>query len=180
MSTVPESCDVVVIGGGPSGSLAATYLTGKGYSVALFEKEKHPRYQVGESLLPDVWKYCDAAGVSDAIAAEGFLRKAGGSVDWNGDMRRLSFGDFGYTRPALHVERDRFDHLAGAQCARLGRLRRQVFEHGVELRENKVGVQILNLARPAGVLNRHQRNDARSINDKLVEGLQVGLKARAS
>ena len=111
MSTVPESCDVAVIGGGPAGSLAATYLTAKGYSVALFERQKHPRYQVGESLLPDVWKYCDAAGVSDAIAAEGFLRKAGGSVDWNGEMRRLSFGDFGYTRPALHVERDRFDHI---------------------------------------------------------------------
>jgi len=111
VSAVPESCDVVVIGGGPAGSLAATYLTAKGYSVALLERQKHPRYQVGESLLPDVWKYCDAAGVSDAIAAEGFVRKAGGSVDWNGEMRRLSFGDFGYTRPALHVERDRFDHI---------------------------------------------------------------------
>ena len=92
MSTVPDFCDVVVIGGGPAGSLAATYLTAKGYSVVLFEKEKHPRYQVGESLLPDVWKYCDAAGVSEAIAGEGFLRKAGGSVDWNGEMRRMSFG----------------------------------------------------------------------------------------
>lgn len=111
MSSVPQSCDVVVIGGGPAGSLAATYLTQRGYSVALFERQKHPRYQVGESLLPDVWKYCDAAGVTDAIAGEGFLRKAGGSVDWNGEMRRLSFSDFGYTRPALHVERDRFDHI---------------------------------------------------------------------
>jgi flavin-dependent dehydrogenase len=100
MSTVPESCDVAVIGGGPAGSLAATYLAGKGYSVALFERQKHPRYQVGESLLPDVWKYCDAAGVRDAIAAEGFLRKAGGSVGWNGEMRRLRSATSGYAARA--------------------------------------------------------------------------------
>jgi len=111
MSTVPDSCDVVVIGGGPAGSLAATYLAAQGYSVVLFERQKHPRYNVGESLLPDIWKYCDAAGVADAIVSEGFVRKAGGSVDWKGEMRRLSFSDFGYTRPALHVERDRFDHI---------------------------------------------------------------------
>jgi len=111
MESIPGSCDVVVIGGGPAGSLAATYLADKGYSVVLFERQKHPRYAVGESLLPDVWKYCDAAGVTEAIAAEGFIRKSGGSVDWNGAMRRLSFSDFGYTRPAMHVERDRFDHI---------------------------------------------------------------------
>ncbi|HTP45714.1 MAG TPA: tryptophan 7-halogenase, partial [Casimicrobiaceae bacterium] len=111
MSAVPEFCDVAVIGGGPAGSLAASFLAGKGYSVALFERQKHPRYNVGESLLPDIWKYCDAAGVADAIVSEGFVRKAGGSVDWKGEMRRLSFSDFGYTRPALHVERDRFDHI---------------------------------------------------------------------
>src|SRR5215468_3227413 len=120
MASIPGSCDVVVIGSGPAGSLAATYLTSRGYSVALFERQKHPRYAVGESLLPDVWKYCDAAGVTDAIANEGFIRKAGGSVDWNGEMRRLSFSDFGYTRPAMHVERDRFDEILLARARASG------------------------------------------------------------
>lgn len=108
---IPEKCDVVVIGGGPAGSLAGTYLSRAGYDVVLFDKQKHPRPVVGESLIPDFWKYCDEARVSDKIAADGFLQKAGGTVDWHGTTRRIAFRDFGYTRPALHVERDRFDHI---------------------------------------------------------------------
>lgn len=122
---IPTTCDVVIIGGGPAGSLAATYLSQKGYHVVLLEKQQHPRSVVGESLLPDFWKYCDEAGVSEAIRAEGFLTKAGGSVDWGGVMHRLSFKDFGYTQPALHVERDRFDHILLTQARNRGT---QVFE----------------------------------------------------
>lgn len=108
---IPKSCDVVVIGGGPAGSMAATYLARAGYQVVLLEKAQHPRNTVGESLIPDFWKYCDEAKVSEKISAEGFLRKAGGIVDWHGATSRLAFKDFGYTRPALHVERDRFDYI---------------------------------------------------------------------
>ena len=122
---IPSTCDVVIIGGGPAGSLAATYLSQKGYHVVLLEKQKHPRYAVGESLLPDFWKYCDAAGVSEQLLAEGFIQKAGGSVDWQGAMHRLSFKDFGYTRPALHVERDRFDQILLTHARNCGV---QVFE----------------------------------------------------
>jgi flavin-dependent dehydrogenase len=122
---IPPTCDIVVIGGGPAGSLAATYLSQKGYAVVLLEKQQHPRYAVGESLLPDFWKYCDEAGVSAKIEAEGFIRKAGGSVDWEGAMHRLSFKDFGYTRPALHVERDRFDQILLTHARACGA---QVFE----------------------------------------------------
>src|SRR4051794_20525758 len=104
---IPAKCDVVVIGGGPAGSMAATYLARAGYHAVLFDKERHPRNVVGESLIPDFWKYCDEAGVTPAIEAEGFVRKAGGIVDWHGATNRLIFGDFGFTRAALHVDRDR-------------------------------------------------------------------------
>ncbi|OGT80407.1 MAG: hypothetical protein A3H91_07410 [Gammaproteobacteria bacterium RIFCSPLOWO2_02_FULL_61_13] len=106
---IPAQSDVVIIGGGPAGSMAATFLAQKGYHVVLLEKQKHPRYMVGESLIPQFWKYCDLAQVTDKILAEGFVQKQGGTVVWDGVIRQTAFKDFGYTRPALHVERDRFD-----------------------------------------------------------------------
>jgi flavin-dependent dehydrogenase len=108
---VPARCDVAVIGGGPAGSTAATLLARKGYSVVLFDKEKHPRYVVGESLIPHFWKYCDMSGATAPLEAEGFIHKTGGTVVWNGAIRQMAFSDFGFKRPALHVERDRFDHI---------------------------------------------------------------------
>jgi flavin-dependent dehydrogenase len=109
--TVPASCDVVVIGGGPAGSIASCLLSQKGYDVVLFDKEKHPRYMVGESLIPHAWKYCDAAGVSPKLEADGFIQKTGGTVVWNGVVRQMAFRDFGFKRPAMHIERDRYDWI---------------------------------------------------------------------
>ena len=108
---IPAQVDVAVIGGGPGGSLAATYLRQKGYRVVLLDKQTHPRHTVGENLIPDFWKYLDLAGATAAVEAEGFVIKAGGLVDWNGKTRNVYFKDFGYQRPSLHVERDRFDYL---------------------------------------------------------------------
>ena len=82
-----------------------------GIDVALFERAVFPRNQVGESLIPQIWKYTDMTGVSDKIKQEGFLAKAGGITVWNDDIRQILFSDFGYTRPGLHVERDIFDHI---------------------------------------------------------------------
>jgi NADPH-dependent glutamate synthase beta subunit-like oxidoreductase len=52
ITTTAESCDVAVIGGGPSGSTAAALLARRGYKVIALEKEHHPRFHIGESLLP--------------------------------------------------------------------------------------------------------------------------------
>jgi len=108
---IPGRCDVVVIGGGPAGSSVAALLAKQGVEVVVLEKVSHPRPQVGESLIPHFWKYADQTGASPLIEREGFVAKAGGIAVWNGKISRIAFSEFGFTRPALHVERDVFDEL---------------------------------------------------------------------
>ncbi len=108
---VPSRSDVVVIGGGPAGSHASALLAQRGFDVVLLEKARHPRPTVGESLIPHFWKFTDLSGASKKIEEEGFLAKAGGITVWNGRIHQFNFSSFGYDRPALHVERDEFDHL---------------------------------------------------------------------
>lgn len=134
---LPASSDVLVIGGGPAGSSVATLLAKQGIDVVLLEKAKHPRPQVGESLIPHFWKYADMTGVSPKLEAERFLAKAGGISVWNDKIHHISFAEFGFTRPALHVERDRFDEI----------LLRHAEDNGVQVFE-KVTVKHVALADP--------------------------------
>jgi len=140
--TIPKHCDVVVIGGGPGGSTAATALSQMGYQVALFDKARHPRYNVGESIIPHFWKYCEQIKVDKKIEEEGFITKSGGTVIWNGVIRQVAFKDFGYKRPALHVERDRLDYILLEHAREQGA---QIFEEVAVVNANfdhgeKVGV----------------------------------------
>lgn len=145
---IPKKCDVAIIGGGPAGSMAATFLRQKGYGVVLFEKQKHPRYMVGESLIPQFWRYCDIGKVADKILADGFIQKQGGTVVWGGVIRQAAFKDFGYTRPALHVERDRFDHILLEHARSQGA---QVFEQVSVVNANVNGGEQMSVTyRPAG------------------------------
>ena len=108
---IPASADILVIGGGPAGSCAATQLARRGYGVVLVDKVRHPRETVGESILPSAWKYFDLLGVTERVVQEGFVQKAGGVVDWEDAVTQISFRDFDYDRPGLHVERATLDHL---------------------------------------------------------------------
>ena len=70
-------CDVVVIGGGPAGSTAASVLARAGRKVVLFERDRFPRFHIGESLLASVNDVFEAIGVADRIRAADFPQKWG-------------------------------------------------------------------------------------------------------
>ena len=135
MSTIPQSADVVVIGGGPAGSTAANMLAQKGYEVVLLDQARHPRPTVGESILPHFWKYAEQLGVLKEIEDAGFLLKAGGLTLWNGEIRQMKLSDFGFDRPGMHVERDVFDDILLRGAERKGV---QVFE---EVKVRKVHLE---------------------------------------
>lgn len=117
---IPEQCDVLIIGGGPAGSSAATELARDGYDVVLLDRARHPRPQVGESLIPQFWKFTDRLGVTQKILDEQFVVKSGGIVVWDGKVRQIRFMDFGFERPGMHVERDRFDEILLRHSESLG------------------------------------------------------------
>ena len=66
-----HTCDVLVIGGGPAGSTVSPLLARHGHRVVLLEKEHHPRFHIGESLLPANLPLLERLGVADAVKAIG-------------------------------------------------------------------------------------------------------------
>ncbi len=117
------SADAIVIGGGPAGSVAAGFLAQAGRRVVLFERERFPRYHIGESLLSATMPVLEALGVMPAIEAAGFIRKPGGTFLWGARREPWSFSfrdDPGGRPHAFHVVRAEFDHLLLQHAAALG------------------------------------------------------------
>lgn len=72
-----KNIDVVIIGAGPSGCVAASYLVNNGLKVLVVEKSKFPRFVIGESLLPRCMDHFDEVGLLDALKEQSFEVKAG-------------------------------------------------------------------------------------------------------
>jgi halogenation protein CepH len=132
MTSQAENYDVVVAGGGPGGSTVASLVAMQGHRVLILEKEKFPRYQIGESLLPStVHGVCRLTGVADDLAEAGFTRKRGGTLRWGAKPEPWNFAFSvspnmaASTSFAYQVERMKFDQLL------LDNARRQ----GAEVRE---------------------------------------------
>lgn len=75
-----EEFDVIVIGGGPGGATVSTFLARNGRRVLVLEKDRFPRFHIGESLIPGVNDLIAELGLDGALEKAGFLQKAGGSL----------------------------------------------------------------------------------------------------
>jgi len=135
-----ENFDVIVVGGGPGGSTAASFIAMEGHKVLLLEREKFPRHQIGESLLPaTINGICVMLGVTDELAKANFTHKLGGTYRWGKHPEPWSF-TFGPSSMipgsqafAYQVERMKFDHIL------LNNSRKK----GVDVREQHTVTEIL-------------------------------------
>lgn len=135
-----EDFDVVVIGGGPGGATASTLLAMQNHRVLLLERDKFPRYQIGESLLPStIHGICKILGLSEEMKKAGFVRKLGGTFRWGTNPEPWTFAfstASTVSAPkayAYQVERKKFDTM----------LLRNAAHKGVDVREQHSVRQVL-------------------------------------
>ncbi|MBC6491885.1 NAD(P)/FAD-dependent oxidoreductase [Flavihumibacter stibioxidans] len=90
---IPSTTDVLVIGAGPAGTVAASIIKKAGFSVTIVEKLKFPRFVIGESLLPRCMEALEEAGFLEAVKAKGFQEKYGAKFVKQGMICDYSFAD---------------------------------------------------------------------------------------
>ncbi|ARP87064.1 NAD(P)/FAD-dependent oxidoreductase [Bordetella genomosp. 9] len=118
----PESREVVIIGAGPAGAVAAALLRRKGHQVLVLEKQHFPRFSIGESLLAHCMEFIDEAGMLPAVRAAGFQVKNGAAFAWGDRYTAFDFRDKFSPGPGttFQVPRARFDKILADEAARQG------------------------------------------------------------
>jgi flavin-dependent dehydrogenase len=155
--------DVVVIGGGPAGSTASALIAQRGYQVQLFERERFPRFHIGESLIPETYRVLKRLGMLPKMQRSHFVKKY--SVQFVNASGKLSAPFYFWdNKPhecsqTWQVVRSEFDQMM------LDNAR----EHGVEAYE---GVRVFDVlfeeGRAVGVRIRQDNGSFRNIRAKVV------------
>src|ERR1700757_4971443 len=113
--------DVLIIGGGPGGSTAALRLAEKGYRVTLLEKAQHPRFHIGESLLPANLPLFERLGLAEEVHRIGLFKPGAEFVsDRYGKSNLFFFATASHliASHAYQVRRASFDQLLFENCRR--------------------------------------------------------------
>jgi flavin-dependent dehydrogenase len=129
---VPTDLDVVVIGGGPAGSVCSAELARRGRRVTVLERAHHPRFHLGESLLPGSVEVLDALGLLPDVRAR-FQTKRGARFVDGADPRRAVRYVFAEAYHARHdhafqVPRDEFDEMLFRRAGACGAETREGWE----------------------------------------------------
>jgi flavin-dependent dehydrogenase len=117
-----EEVDVLVIGAGPAGTVAASIVNQAGYNVRIVEKQQFPRFVIGESLLPRCMEALSEAGFLEAVKQRGFQEKFGAKFVKNGKICDYLFADqftagWNWT---WQVPRAEFDKILADEVQRMG------------------------------------------------------------
>lgn len=132
-----QSVEILIVGAGPAGSVAAALLRQQGRQVLVIEREQFPRFSIGESLLPQSMAYLEQAGMLRAVVEAGFQFKNGAAFMRNGVYTDFDFRDkhsagWGTT---YQVQRADFDHVLAKEAERFGaevRYRHEVLDVALE------------------------------------------------
>jgi len=174
MPAVTHEFDVAVIGGGPAGATTACRLARAGRRIILLERDRFPRFHIGESLLASVNDVLEEIGAADLVRAQGFPVKWGATFS-TGDLTVERFADFAVSREVRapqtwQVPRAEFDEL----------LLRHAAACGADVRE---GHRVLDAAFDPGGATVSFRDDTDSPRDVRVAAVvdasgRFGLLAR--
>ncbi|NVM77857.1 flavin-dependent dehydrogenase [Duganella sp. SG902] len=121
-ATKSEAVEILIVGAGPAGSVAAALLRQQGRQVLVIEREQFPRFSIGESLLPQSMAYLEQAGMLRAVVEAGFQFKNGAAFMRDGCYTDFDFRDkhspgWGTT---YQVQRADFDHVLAREAERFG------------------------------------------------------------
>ncbi len=142
-----KEIDVLVVGAGPSGSVVSAILHRQNLKVLVVEKEKFPRFVIGESLLPACMGIMEEAGFLEAVKRHGFQFKNGAAFSWGDKYRYFDFCDksskgYGTT---FQVQRGDFDKVLIDEAIKQGvPVKFEVALEGVEFQNDAVVANLSN------------------------------------
>jgi len=138
-------CDVVVVGGGPGGSTISTLLAQRGWRVTMLEKARHPRFHIGESLLPANMAIFEEIGALEKLRALGRLKLGADFPRDDGSYYTFRFDRaLGDTPPyAFQVKREEMDRMLFEHARECGvDAREQATVERVEFDDDCVSAQV--------------------------------------